>query len=584
MKWFFRSVLIFLLVANAKSDWAKKLEEEIATYIKTGDSGSLKDVIDKVFEAKKEDFTENNAYCISCKVVANAAVDLRKSGADNNVFGNFLKNMCKIFSFSGEKTCSGLIDISLNSWLHILDNKKITGERICSIRLQHKNCQDPSYTPWHINIPEGKTKLLPKTKVGKLKKILQLSDVHYDAFYKPGSNANCGESLCCESDSGEPKSDDEAAGYWGDYHECDIPWHTIENALTEMKQRHPDVDRVYFTGDIVSHQTWATSVEKNSNIVKTFLKKLKEAFGNTPVYPILGNHEPHPVDLFPPLDVKDELSMQWLYDLIADEWTQWLPKETKDSIRKGGYYTVLVKPGFRIIAINSNVCFTNNAWLAYDDRDPLNQLQWLADALFEAEKNDEAVHILSHVPPGDDECIKQWAHEYRRIIERFHGIITEQFNGHTHMDELKIFYDPNDDDRVIHVANNGGSLTTFVSVNPNYKIYYIEEGQNRVLDYDTWTYDLPEANKNNSKPNWFKLYSFKDAYEMDNLDGDSFHKLLKKMANNPSLLEKYESFRTRNSSKLVQAHYDKEYLDKVLCSITSVEYTYPKECKVFKNT
>lgn len=54
------------------------------------------------------------------------------------------------------------------------------------------------------------------------------------------------------------------------------------------------------------------------------------------------------------------MSNQWIFDLIAEEWMYWLPKTTVDTIKKGGYYTVLVKPGFRIIALNSNVCYVNN--------------------------------------------------------------------------------------------------------------------------------------------------------------------------------------------------------------------------------
>lgn len=43
-------------------------------------------------------------------------------------------------------------------------------------------------------------------------------------------------------------------------------------------------------------------------------------------------------------------------------WSVWLPEKTKKTIIKGGYYTVLAKPGFRIIVLNSNVAFTYN-WL-----------------------------------------------------------------------------------------------------------------------------------------------------------------------------------------------------------------------------
>lgn len=54
------------------------------------------------------------------------------------------------------------------------------------------------------------------------------------------------------------------------------------------------------------------------------------------------------------------LTINWLYELVAKEWSQWLPQDAIATIQKGGYYTVLVKPGFRIIALNTNVAFTKN--------------------------------------------------------------------------------------------------------------------------------------------------------------------------------------------------------------------------------
>lgn len=56
---------------------------------------------------------------------------------------------------------------------------------------------------------------------------------------------------------------------------------------------------------------------------------------------------------------------------------------------------------------------------------------------------------------------------------RFSHIITGQFNGHTHNDEFKIFYDSMNSSHPINAAFNGGSITTYVNRNPNYKIYKV---------------------------------------------------------------------------------------------------------------
>ncbi|KAF5282840.1 hypothetical protein FQA39_LY17490 [Lamprigera yunnana] len=568
-------VLIFLFLTRNGIclDLSNQLRDELFKFRTSGESRNLRNVIDSIFEN-----TDNNAYCTSCNVVVDYVINYRKSGTKDNEVADFLKRICPLFTNNNEKSCSGFIDIVLDSWLYIIDNKNVTSKRACSIYFQNKNCQDVTYVPWQIKVPQRVSKVVSKNREGKVQKILHLTDIHYDPLYEPGSNGQCKEVLCCESDSGEPKNKKDAAGFWGDYHVCDMPWHSIQNLLNDIKERHNDIDWIYFTGDIVSHRVWATSRKENAIAIKTFLQGLKDTFGDIPVYPILGNHEAHPVDLFPPLNVNEDLSMKWLYELVADEWSRWIPKE---SMQDGGYYTVLVKPGFRIIALNSNVCFTNNAWLVYDDEDPFGQLQWLADTLLEAESNSEVVHILSHVPPGEEQCAIQWSHEFKRIIERFHHIITGQFNGHTHYDEFKVFYDPKDPNTVINIAINGGSFTSFIALNPNYKIYLVEEEFKQVLDFDTWTYHLSEANKNNTKPKWYKLYSFTDAFQLGTFKETNVHDLLKRMSSDSSLLDKYQRFRVRNSNALLQEEYEKNFLHKVLCEITAVEYINSTQCKIY---
>lgn len=46
-----------------------------------------------------------------------------------------------------------------------------------------------------------------------------------------------------------------------------------------------------------------------------------------------------------------------------------------------------------------------------------------------------------------------------------------QFNGHTHYDEFNVFYK---DKEPINVAYNGGSVTTYYYMNPNYRVYTVD--------------------------------------------------------------------------------------------------------------
>jgi sphingomyelin phosphodiesterase len=57
-------------------------------------------------------------------------------------------------------------------------------------------------------------------------------------------------------------------------------------------------------------------------------------------------------------------------------------------------------------------------WLISHPKDQDGQLQWLADTLLQAEKDNERVHILGHIPSGDSGCQRTWSREFRKIIVR----------------------------------------------------------------------------------------------------------------------------------------------------------------------
>lgn len=74
----------------------------------------------------------------------------------------------------------------------------------------------------------------------KLIGVVHLTDIHVDPYYTEGSEAACGEPLCCRPSEGkvDPKK---AAGKWGDYRSCDTPIRTVRNALKHISENHPDV-------------------------------------------------------------------------------------------------------------------------------------------------------------------------------------------------------------------------------------------------------------------------------------------------------------------------------------------------------
>lgn len=216
--------------------------------------------------------------------------------------------------------------------------------------------------------------------------------------------------------------------------------------------------------------------------------------------------------------------------------------------------------------------------MIYEDEDPFDQLKWLVNELLQAETNRESVHILTHIPTSDSSCYRTWSQQYRRIVERylppyffftylntksstprFANTITGQFNGHTHSDIFSIYYNSSEPTQAVSAAFNGASVVTFTHKNPSYKLYYVDDSSfvstprpnlkipvvylhylQEVLDYDEWSYNLTEANLTpDISPRWFKLYSFTEAYGVDDLSPSNLNELAERFARDKSLLEQY---------------------------------------------
>lgn len=82
------------------------------------------------------------------------------------------------------------------------------------------------------------------------------------------------------------------------------------------------------------------------------------------------------------------------------------------------------------------------------------------------------VHIIGHVPPGYEDCIEVWKRNYYKIVNRFAAIITGQFFGHTHKDEIGMYY--NENGKATGVAYIGCSVSPYTFLNPCYTILYID--------------------------------------------------------------------------------------------------------------
>jgi len=162
---------------------------------------------------------------------------------------------------------------------------------------------------WNITLPSTpkppiKPHVLPSKDSQKLR-ILHLSDIHADFEYQPGSIANCDQPLCCRNSSttikGSKKNlkafiNDQPAGYWGDYRNCDVPLWTVENMFEHISKTE-QFDFIYMTGDIPPHNVWNQTKDDQINAVSVLTNLFLKYFPNKIIFPTLGNHEAAPCNL-----------------------------------------------------------------------------------------------------------------------------------------------------------------------------------------------------------------------------------------------------------------------------------------------
>ncbi|XP_073820492.1 sphingomyelin phosphodiesterase 1-like [Musca autumnalis] len=592
------------VISAISDDIANKFADEFIKFMETGvESASLKQISTQLGKSHTKDiFTTNpselsavNQFftCTTCRAVANVVARTFRSDEGELNGPNAQANtkmvvlaLCDRLKIQTQEVCSGLFDLYWDMIHYIIMNSNGDARSMCGM-LPIDFCQvKQDEFNWQVKVDSTKGPMTaPKSAVPQKTDndltIVQLTDIHYDNEYQVGSLADCEEPMCCRVTPASGLSDEAKAGYWSDYRNCDSPLHMIKDAFDNVKVNHPKIDYIYQTGDIVPHLIWATTKEGNKAMLTEINDLIAEKFPGIPVYPIVGNHEPHPTNVFGHKDIPAEMTVDWLYEHLWSNWQRWLPAETKETILKGGYYTVSPKPGFRIIALNNNDCYLFNFWIFYDGSATAQpQLDWLHDTLLAAEKAGEKVHILAHIPSGSSDCWSVWAREYNRIIERFSDTISAIFNGHTHRDEMILHHSANG--HPMAISWNGGSLTSYSYKNPNYRSYEVEPATYQVVDHSTYFFNLTEANQHGDhrSPLWSKEYQFSEF--TNDLSPAGIDALFEKMAENPEILRKMWQYQHISADPKLQSGCSDKCMLNTICRLVTSEYGETTRCKQLK--
>ncbi|GIY49238.1 sphingomyelin phosphodiesterase [Caerostris darwini] len=532
----------------------------------------------KNFSDRASSFTK----CISCRFLVSFMQHYMSSGASEDDVGAVAYKICTMFKIETPRVCAGVSALFKRELTQVLARVALDPSEVCSFLYEGCGSGTPGHD-WVVPLPPfpkpTPTPPPPPKPHAPVLRVLHISDVHIDPYYKENTSAVCGEPLCCRATSGQPDTREEASGYWGDYRNCDIPLRTLDNMLAHINKTHK-IDYVIWTGDIPPHDIWNYTRNEVINLLHTASKLVYKYLGHVPIFPALGNHESAPVNSFPIPEITGNDSISWLYDEVEKAWSNWLPG-TSHTLKLGAFYTAEVYPGLRIISLNMNYCNSLNWWLLVNSTDPTGQLAWLVAQLQMAEDKGEKVHIIGHIPPGEPDCLGMWSSNYYKIINRYESTVTAQFFGHTHSDEYEIFYDKSGPKpRPTNIVYIGPSVTTYDNFNPGYRIYTVDanypQASRVVIDHETYFANLTEANLK-MELNWQFEYSAKKAFNMTSLLPQDWDHLTYRFEQDDTLFQKFYRYFYK-SATFSTPHCDTTCKSKYLCRLRRGRSNDPLFC------
>ncbi|KAH6670852.1 Metallo-dependent phosphatase-like protein [Plectosphaerella plurivora] len=497
--------------------------------------------------------------CVACQGILFLLKTLASAG--DRAFVRGMQEICALSLQSADReVCDGTFSISgplLANTLRGMTLGSRNSDLFCSSVLGL--CNFPQVEAGNISFPERLSKTQenrpPSTSQVPQRpiKIAHFSDLHIDNLYTPGANANCTKPMCCRSytPADAPGNNDAPAGPFGD-HNCGAPLRLENSMYAAIQALSPEFS--IFTGDIVDHAIWSTSVEHNSAEIKTAYQHMAE-HDIGPVYGAVGNHEMSPFNALSPKHLGN--SADWLYKVINRAWSRWIGSQP-DVEALGVYSVKATGTNLRIISLSTNMWYTLN-WFLYQQprQDPGDELARLVRELDAAEKAGERVYLVGHMPLGASDSFHDASNYFDQIVNRYKDTIAAMFYGHTHLDHFQLSYCDYGNrraDNAVAMSYIAPSVTPLSGM-PAFRIYTVDPVTFGVMDVETY-YANMEDQQFQQGPKWEKYYSARETYAslLDPSPESSspmeltpafWHNVTLLLESDPAAFDEYRTRRTR---------------------------------------
>ena len=390
---------------------------------------------------------------------------------------------------------------------------------------------------------------------------LMMSDLHFDPMADP--------KLVDRLSSAEPEE-------WPDIFEssgnktparygADSNWALLRSALWQTKQTLPNPAFVVLPGDFLAHnfrhQFDAAAADHSDAAYRQFVHKtmqflalqLERTFPDTAILPALGND-----DLY-----CGNYQLQPQGPFLAD--TLPIFRALVGALASSGFdrnwmsygnYSVTVR-GLRMIFPNTVFFSANyrNRCGSAGDADPgVATLAWLETELAAAERAQQRVWLVYHIPPGvdgfatlrrgscPDAIVPMWKQSYAEpfyaLTRRYSDTVMASFAGHIHMDDFRLL---GDDDGYYGFVVITPALSPIYGQNPAFRTV-LSDASGGIVDQTTYELaNLREA-ADGAPPAWRAEYTFTQAWQLPRIDLASLTQLYAMIANVPVDRDRWRQF------------------------------------------
>jgi sphingomyelin phosphodiesterase len=229
-----------------------------------------------------------------------------------------------------------------------------------------------------------------------------------------------------------------------------------------------------------------------------------------------------------------------------------------------------------VVVVNTEACYNMNFYLMSQRDDPGEVLNWLNATLAEYEAKGEIAMLMAHHPPGDADCLYQWAYRFRAILDRYQHIVRWSVYGHVHHEVMNVAQSiKNKKPTGVHFWS--GSVSTWFEVNPSFKVFEVDA--KTLLPIKAHTYHLDIANTADQNAlGWKYSHEVTERYGMKDLSPSSFVDLANRIKDDENLAMLYQRTQSNGGNETVYPDCDATCRLNLYCSMMNTVYLESKDC------